>query len=319
MDAVRRSGISDGDVVVVGNRADAQRLAIERGARCSCSRTARRPTEEVLELRASAGTAVIVSPLDTYVSGRMITLAAPCGALMERDPLTVHHRRRWSTTISEQIKESHYGAAVVVDAQRRPVGLVTRSDLVVPAAPPGDARRSRRAGAERARDRPGRDRRDPRPPPHRLDRDPDPGDGHVRPGRVDGHAGGRALPAERDGAEPTHRDDAARRGPVRHGDPQLGDHDRARSRASSSTSSACSRSTRPSSAARCSRRPPTSRSVSAEEIISRDAKRYQSSSGHTICIAQVEVVGKGLLDRKEELLDAMRERAREPRARSSTR
>src|SRR6202044_1849301 len=33
---------------------------------------------------------------------------------------------------SEQIKESHYGAAVAVDADNRPVGLVTRSDLVAP-------------------------------------------------------------------------------------------------------------------------------------------------------------------------------------------
>src|SRR5207253_10231788 len=35
--------------------------------------------------------------------------------------------------VSEQVKEIHYGAAVAVDAQRRPVGLLTRSDLVSPA------------------------------------------------------------------------------------------------------------------------------------------------------------------------------------------
>jgi manganese-dependent inorganic pyrophosphatase len=52
--------------------------------------------------------------------------------------------------------------------------------------------------------------------------------------------------------------------------------------------------------------------VAAEEIISRDAKEYQVSSGHTICIAQVEVVGNALLERGAELLDAMR-RARESR------
>ncbi len=45
--------------------------------------------------------------------------------------------------------------------------------------------------------------------------------------------------------------------------------------------------------------------VSAEEIVSRDAKLYQVSGGHTICIAQIEVVGKSLLERKAELLAAM--------------
>src|SRR5262249_35281691 len=52
--------------------------------------------------------------------------------------------------------------------------------------------------------------------------------------------------------------------------------------------------------------------TTAEEIISRDAKRYHTSSGHQICIAQIEVVGKALLDRSQELLDAMRA-ARESR------
>jgi manganese-dependent inorganic pyrophosphatase len=46
--------------------------------------------------------------------------------------------------------------------------------------------------------------------------------------------------------------------------------------------------------------------VSAEEIITRDAKRYQVGGDQTIAIAQIEVVGKALLERKQELLEAMR-------------
>src|SRR5581483_4356112 len=45
--------------------------------------------------------------------------------------------------------------------------------------------------------------------------------------------------------------------------------------------------------------------VPAEEIVSRDAKEYQVGSGQMICIAQVEVVGRGLLERSVELLDTM--------------
>jgi manganese-dependent inorganic pyrophosphatase len=43
----------------------------------------------------------------------------------------------------------------------------------------------------------------------------------------------------------------------------------------------------------------------AGEILGRDAKEYGVAGGHTICIAQVEVVGKGLLERKDELLEAL--------------
>jgi manganese-dependent inorganic pyrophosphatase len=43
----------------------------------------------------------------------------------------------------------------------------------------------------------------------------------------------------------------------------------------------------------------------AEEIVSRDAKEYQSAGGQTMCIAQVETVGRSLLGRKDELLAVM--------------
>jgi manganese-dependent inorganic pyrophosphatase len=45
--------------------------------------------------------------------------------------------------------------------------------------------------------------------------------------------------------------------------------------------------------------------LSAEEIVGRDAKRYQGRGDQQICIAQVEVVGDGLLARRDELLEAM--------------
>ena len=54
--------------------------------------------------------------------------------------------------------------------------------------------------------------------------------------------------------------------------------------------------------------------VSAEEIVTRDAKRYQVRGGQQICIAQVEVVGKALLERKDELLAAHAQGAGEPRS-----
>jgi manganese-dependent inorganic pyrophosphatase len=46
--------------------------------------------------------------------------------------------------------------------------------------------------------------------------------------------------------------------------------------------------------------------LSAEEIVTRDAKRYHVRGGHEICIAQVEVVGDALMQRADELLDALR-------------
>jgi CBS domain-containing protein len=125
------SRISAGDVVVAGNRVDAQRQSLELGAAMLVASNGVKPEQEVLDLAAERGAAIVVSPLDSYVSSRMITLAAPCRALADREPLTVEPDDLLSE-VAELVKDVHYRAAVAVDPSLRPIGLVTRSDLVSP-------------------------------------------------------------------------------------------------------------------------------------------------------------------------------------------
>jgi manganese-dependent inorganic pyrophosphatase len=303
MDVATPSGISEGDVAVIGNRSDAQRLAIELGAALIVTSNSSVPSDEVLELARRHGASIVVSPLDTYVSGRMITLAAPCHAFMEKDPLTV-------TTdylvgdVSEQVKESHYGAAVVVDAQRHPVGLVTRSDLVGP---------SRRRvvlvdHAEQAQSVPGIEHAEI---VEILD--------HHHIGSIETRVpvtatfdpvGSTAtLVVERfrqNGMEPSRSTAAALLGAVLSDTVILNsptttsrDHSVVEylERVLALDAGALGREMFEATA--------DVSGVSAEEIVTRDAKRYQISGDQEICIAQIEVVGKALLERKDELLEAM--------------
>ena len=310
MDVATPSGISDGDVVVVGNRDDSQKLAIDLGAAMLVLSNDARPSDEVLELARMREVAVAVSPLDSYVSGRMITLAAPCRALMEPDPLSITTEFLLAD-VAEQVRESHYGAAVVVDANRRPVGLVTRADLVSPMR--------RRVilvdHAEQAQSVAGVDQAEI---VEILD--------HHHIGSIETRVpvtatfdpvGSTAtLVVERfrqNGMEPsrstatmllgaalsdtvilnsattTERDRAV----VQYLERVLAVHASELGREMFEATSDVSE-------------------LSADQIVSRDAKQYQVSSGHTICIAQIEVVGDALLERKGELLEAMR-KARESR------
>lgn len=125
------SGIGEGDVVVIGNREDAQLRMIERGIALMLVSNGATPSDAVLKLANEAGTAVVVSPLDSYVCGRMTTLAAPCRALMDAEPLTVRGNDLLED-VTDEIKNVHYRAAVAVDRRGHPIGLVTRSDLVNP-------------------------------------------------------------------------------------------------------------------------------------------------------------------------------------------
>ncbi len=310
MDVRSQSGISPGDVVVVGNRDDAQRLGIDLGAALLVLSNGAKPSDAVLQLARERGTAIIVSPLDTYVSGRMITLAAPCSALMEGDPLTVTTEDLLGD-VSEQVKDTHYGAAVVVDSERMPVGLVTRSDMVAPArrrvilvdhAEQGQSV----AGVEQAEIVEILDH-------HNI------GSIETRvpvTATFDPVGSTATLVVERfrqNGMEPSHPTAMLLLGAVLSdtvilNSPTTTDRDHAVThyleRVLALDATDLGREMFQATA--------DVSEVAAEEIVSRDAKEYQLGSGQTICIAQIEVVGKGLLDRRSELLEAMR-RDREKR------
>jgi manganese-dependent inorganic pyrophosphatase len=308
-DVARPSGISDGDVVVVGNRTDAQLLVINLGAALVVISNDATPEDKVIELARERGTALVVSPLDSYVSGRMITLAAPCRALMEKDALTVNEDFLVND-ISEQIKEIHYGGAVAIDGDRRPVGLITRSDLVAPAR--------RRIvlvdHAEQAQSVIGIGQAEII---EILD--------HHHIGSIETRVpvtatfdpvGSTAtLVVERfrqNGLEPSHGSALMLLGAVLSDTVILNsatttERDHAvvvyLERALEIDAEELGREMFESTA--------DVSDLSPEEIVTRDAKRYQIRGGKTICIAQVEVVGRTLLERKDELLEAMaRERER---------
>jgi manganese-dependent inorganic pyrophosphatase len=235
----------------------------------------------------------------------MITLAAPCSALMECDPLTVTPDFLVDD-MSEQIKESHYGAAVAVNGDNQPVGLITRSDLV---APP-----RRRVilvdHAEQAQSAIGIDDAEileildhhhigsiETQIPVTATFDPVGStatlvverfrQAGMEPSRPTAYMLLGAVLSDTvilNSATTTPRDHAV----VEYLERVLALDAAALGREMFEASSDVS-------------------DLSAEEIVSRDAKRYQVRGGQEICIAQVEVVGQALLERRDELLEALRQ------------
>jgi manganese-dependent inorganic pyrophosphatase len=125
--------VSPGDVAVVGDRPDAQQRAISTDLGVLVLSNDVTPSDDLLALAAEHDTPVIRTGLDSYVAGRMITLSTPCRALVDGDPLTVGEDDLVAD-VSDDVKDVSYRAAVVVDEKRRPIGLVTRADLVRPLA-----------------------------------------------------------------------------------------------------------------------------------------------------------------------------------------
>ncbi|MGE0026051.1 MAG: putative manganese-dependent inorganic diphosphatase, partial [Thermoleophilia bacterium] len=129
--ATMGSTMGPNDIVVVGNRADAQRRAVEIGVALVVSPYDSQPDEEVLAMARAAGTGVVLSPLDSYVTGRLVSLSVPVREVMSPDPLTVEPDDLMAD-VAERMREVHYSAAVVVDDDGAPAGVVTRAELVNP-------------------------------------------------------------------------------------------------------------------------------------------------------------------------------------------
>ena len=295
-------GFRAGDVVVVGDRPDAQRIAIEVGVALLVTSNGTTPPEDVLALARARDVAVVASPLDSYVTSRMITLSAPCRALMDTDPLVVRPDDLLAD-IAETVKDVDYRAAVVVDGGRRPIGLVTRSDLVNP--------QPRRVllvdHAEQAQSVVGVEHADI---VEILD--------HHHVGSIETRIPVRAtfdpvgstatLVIERfrqSGMEPSHAVATLLLGAVLSdtvilNSPTTTDRDRAviayleQVLAIDATGFGREMFERTSDLT----------SVPADEIIARDMKEYEAG-GRTLRIAQVETVGRALTERRDELLQAL--------------
>ncbi|HEV8045250.1 MAG TPA: putative manganese-dependent inorganic diphosphatase, partial [Rubrobacter sp.] len=120
-----------GDIVVIGDRPEGQRRAIELGAGVIVISNGVRPEDEVLKMAEENGATIVLSPLDSYVTSRMIQLSVPCWEVMSEDPLTVDPEAL-VTDITRQVMEVHYRAAIAVDEDRVPIGIITRTDLLNP-------------------------------------------------------------------------------------------------------------------------------------------------------------------------------------------
>jgi manganese-dependent inorganic pyrophosphatase len=120
-----------GDIVVIGDRPEGQRRAIELGAGVIVTSNGVRPGDEVLKMAEEYGTTIVLSPLDSYVTSRMIQLSVPCWEVMSEDPLTVDPESL-VTDITRHVMEVHYRAAIAVDEDRVPIGIITRTDLLNP-------------------------------------------------------------------------------------------------------------------------------------------------------------------------------------------
>lgn len=128
--ALMRKYLQPGDVVIVANRRDAQRTAIEKKAGALIVSGGIRPHRSILEEARRQGIVVILSPHTTATTMRLVRLSLPAIAMAERHPLTFGPNELLGEITSDLMQDRH-GVALAVENERL-VGILTRHDLLRP-------------------------------------------------------------------------------------------------------------------------------------------------------------------------------------------
>ncbi|WP_455139171.1 putative manganese-dependent inorganic diphosphatase [Thermophilibacter sp.] len=123
-------GVQSGDIVLVTNRYETQRFAVEHGASCLVICCSAQASDEVLELAREHGCAVITTPYDTFAAARLITMAVPVRAKMLSEGIL---KVSVNTTIDDARKmmaRSRHRFFPVIDENSHYVGLISSPSLL---------------------------------------------------------------------------------------------------------------------------------------------------------------------------------------------
>lgn len=120
---------ADNKIVLVGDREDAQRIAVEAGVKVLIITNGVLPGKEIKEMAERKGVSLLSSPYDTSSTSLLVLYSAPVITVAD-DSITPLSRRDWIKTAKHAIAESPSRAVPVVDDDSRVIGLFTEGDLI---------------------------------------------------------------------------------------------------------------------------------------------------------------------------------------------
>lgn len=119
----------EGCVVIVGDRKEIQRHAIESHARCLIVTGGYLPDKSILDMARKNKVSVISSPYDTATTVRLMHLSTPAGEVYSRDFYSVSPYDLL-LDVKAKMRDSALRGCPVVDTGGRLAGILTRRDML---------------------------------------------------------------------------------------------------------------------------------------------------------------------------------------------
>jgi len=120
---------ADNKIVLVGDREDAQRIAVEAGVRVLIITNGILPSKEIKELAEAKGVSILTSPYDTSSTSLLVLYSAPVITVAD-EAIAPLGRRDWIKTAKQAIARSPSRSVPVVDDEGKVIGLFTEGDLI---------------------------------------------------------------------------------------------------------------------------------------------------------------------------------------------
>lgn len=122
--------VEAGDIVIVGDRTEAQIRGIEKGAKCLVVCVGAEVSSEVQALAKEKGCGIIVTPYDSYTVAKLMNHSMPVGAFMTKENLVTFHLTDFTEDIQSIMAEKRFHEFPVLDENGKYYGMISRRSLL---------------------------------------------------------------------------------------------------------------------------------------------------------------------------------------------
>ncbi|CDF58162.1 putative manganese-dependent inorganic diphosphatase [Thermobrachium celere] len=122
--------VDKGDIVIVGNRSDNQRVAIETGANLLIVTGGCEVDDEIIKLAEERKCIILVTPNDTFTTSRLINQSVPVKYVMTKENIVSFNLDDFVDEIKEKMLQTRFRSYPVVDDNNKLVGTISRYHLI---------------------------------------------------------------------------------------------------------------------------------------------------------------------------------------------
>ncbi|WP_123053518.1 putative manganese-dependent inorganic diphosphatase [Clostridium sp. JN-1] len=122
--------IEEGDIIICGDRDDAQDVAVDSKASLIIIAGNHSVNEKILNKCKESNCTIIVTPYDTFTASRLITQSIPVSYIMTKENLLVFKTDDFTEDVRQEMLKTRYRSYPVVNSQNKIVGSISRYHLI---------------------------------------------------------------------------------------------------------------------------------------------------------------------------------------------